>query len=131
MTDDIHAAAVNLAKEADGRRAELERERQVPPDLFRRAADAGLFRQLICTELGGLGRSVVEWFRTGVQMARWEPSFSWVVTQGAGDHATYTACGDPAFTSVFLANPNAYSSSSGNGTATLVPEDDGYRLEGR
>jgi len=131
MTDDIDAAAVSLAKEADGRRAELERERQVPPDLFRRAADAGLFRQLICTELGGLGRSAVEWFRTGVEMARWEPSFSWVVTQGAGDHATYTASGDPAFTSVFLADPNAYSSSSDNGAGTLVPEDDGYRLEGQ
>ena len=127
----VHGAGVSLAKEADARRAELERERQIPADLFRRAADAGLFRQLICTELGGLGRSAVEWFRTGVQMARWEPSFAWVVTQGAGDHATYTASGDPAFTSVFLADPNAYSSSSDNGTGTLVPEGDGYRLEGR
>jgi len=78
MVDDVHTAGVTLAKEADARRAELERERQVPPDLFRRAADAGLFRQLICVELGGLGRSAVEWFRTGVEMARWEPSFSWV-----------------------------------------------------
>jgi alkylation response protein AidB-like acyl-CoA dehydrogenase len=103
----------------------------VPPDLFRRAADAGLFRQLICTELGGLGMSAVEWFRIGVEMARWEPSFFWVVTQGAGDHATYIASGGPAFTSVFLADPNAYSSSSDNGTGTLVPEDGGYRLEGR
>jgi alkylation response protein AidB-like acyl-CoA dehydrogenase len=110
---------------------ELERERQVPPDLFRRAANAGLFRQLICAELGGLGRSAVEWFHTGVEMARWEPSFSWVVTQGAGDHAVYTAAGDPAFTSVFLADPNAYSSSSNNGTGTLVPDGDGYWLDGR
>jgi indole-3-acetate monooxygenase len=131
MVDDVHAAAVTLAKEADARRAELEHERQVPPDLFRRAADAGLFRQLICPELGGLGRSAVEWFRTGVEMARWESSFSWVVTQGAGDHATYTASGDPAFVSVFLADPNAYSSSSDNGSGTLVPEGDGYRLDGR
>jgi indole-3-acetate monooxygenase len=131
MTNNVHNAAVSLAKETDARRVELERERQVPPDLFRRAADAGLFGQLICTELGGLGRSAVEWFRTGVEMARWEPSFSWVVTQGAGDQATYTASGDPAFASVFLADPNAYSSSSDNGTGTLMPEDDGYRLEGR
>jgi alkylation response protein AidB-like acyl-CoA dehydrogenase len=131
MTDDIDAAAVSLAKEADARRAELERGRQVPPDLFRRAAEAGLFRQLICAELGGPGRSAVEWFRTGVEMARWEPSFSWVVTQAAGDHATFAACGDPAFTSVFLADPNACVSGSANGAGTLVPEDDGYRLEGR
>ena len=131
MTDETHAAAVNLAKEADARRLELDQTRQVPPDLFRRAADAGLFRQLICTELGGVGRTAVEWFRTGVEMARWEPSFSWVVTQGAGDAATFTASGDPSFTSDFLADPNAYSASSDNGTGTLVPEEDGYRVEGR
>lgn len=55
MVDDMHTAGVTLAKEADARRAELERGRQVPRDLFRRAADAGLIRQLICAELGGLG----------------------------------------------------------------------------
>lgn len=131
MTDNVHNAGASLAKEADARRTELDRTRQIPPDLFRRAAQAGLFRQLISTDLGGLGRSAVDWFRTGVEMARWEPSFSWVVTQGAGDNATYTACGDPAFTSNFWTNPNAYSSSSSNGAGTLLPEDDGYRLAGR
>jgi len=131
MVGHVHNAGMSLAKEADARRAELERKRQVPHDLFRRAAEAGLFGQLICAELGGPGRSAVEWFRAGVEMARWEPSFSWVVTQGAGDHATYTASGDPAFTSVFLADANAYSSSSDNGSGTLVPEGDGYRLPGR
>ena len=131
MTGDIHAAAVSLAMEADARRPEFERERRVPLDLFRRAGDADLFRQLICTELGGPGRSAVEWFCTGVEMARWEPSFSWVVTQGAADHAAFAASGDPAFNSVFLADRGAYSTSSDNGTGTLEPEDGGYRLEGR
>ena len=131
MTDDIHATAVSLAKEADTRRAELERTRQVPPDLFRRAASAGLLRQLICAELGGPGRSAVEWFRTGVEMARWEPSFSWVVTQGVADVTLFTASGDPSFTSELLADPHACVASSDNGAGTLVPEDDGYRLEGR
>ena len=95
MVDEVHTAGVILAKEADARRGELERERQVPKDLFQRAGDAGLFRQLVCAELGGLGRSAAQWFRTGVEMARWEPSFSWVITQGAGDQATYPAAGDP------------------------------------
>ena len=58
-------------------------------------------------------------FCSGCQGATW--------VGGRGDHATYTASGDPAFTAVFLADPNAYSSSSDNGTGTLVPEDDGYR----
>jgi indole-3-acetate monooxygenase len=131
MVDDVHTAGVALAKEADARRAELERERQVPPDLFRRAKDAGLIRQLICAELGGLGRSAVEWFRTGVEMARWEPSFSWVMTQGAGDHATYVAAGEPVFAALFLADPNGYSSSSVVGGGTLVPDGSEFRLDGR
>jgi hypothetical protein len=73
----------------------------------------------------------VEWFRTGVEMARWEPSFSWVVTQGAGDSATFTSAGDPAFVSAYLADPDAYPASSSNGSGTLLPDGDGYVVEGR
>jgi alkylation response protein AidB-like acyl-CoA dehydrogenase len=131
MVKDVHSVGVALAREADERRSELERERRVPADLFRRAAEAGLFRQLVCTELGGLGRSAVEWFRTGVEMARWEPSFSWVVTQGAGDSATFASAGDPAFVSAYLADPYAYPASSSNGSGTLLPDGDGYIVEGR
>ena len=128
---DAHRAGVDLAKEADARRAELDRERRVPDDLFRRAGEAGLFRQLLCAELGGLGRSPAEWFCTSVEMARWEPSFAWVVAQGAGDVATYVAAGDPAFTAAFLEDQGAYVSSSDNTIGTLVPEDDGFRFAGR
>jgi hypothetical protein len=46
-------------------------------------ADAGELHEVAhCVLVGGLGRSAVEWFRTGVEVARWEPSFSWVITQG-------------------------------------------------
>ena len=131
MIDDVHAAGATLAKEADGRRGELDRMRRVPNDLFERAGDAGLFRQLLCEELGGLGRSPAEWFCTSVEMARWEPSFAWVVAQGAGDMATYIAAGDPAFTLALLADRRAYIASSDNTVGSLVPEDDGFRFAGR
>src|SRR5262245_49276582 len=128
---DAHSAGVELAKEADARRAELDRERRVPDDLFRRAGEAGLFRQLLCEELGGLGRSPAEWFCTSVEMARWEPSFAWVVAQGAGDVATYVAAGDLTFTAAFLEDQCAYVASSDNTIGTLVPEGDGFRFAGR
>ena len=131
MVDDVHAAGVTLAKEADARRGELERERQVPKDLFQRAGDAGLFRQLLCAELGGLGRSPAEWFQTSVDMARWEPSFAWVVAQGAGDVATFVAVGNSAFTSAFLADQRAYLAGSDHTAGTLVPEGDGFLFAGR
>ena len=80
MSNDLSLAAISLAKEADARHEELQRGRRIPSDLSRRAGDAGLFRQLLSTELGGLGRSAADWFRLSVDMARWEPSFSWIVT---------------------------------------------------
>src|SRR5262249_45421232 len=93
MPSNVHAAGVALAREADGRRDELVRARRIPADLFQRSAEAGLFRQMLAPQVGGLGRSPAEWFETGIEMARWEPSFAWVVTQGSGDVATYTAAG--------------------------------------
>jgi alkylation response protein AidB-like acyl-CoA dehydrogenase len=131
MVHEVHMAAIALAQEADGRRDELLRTRCIPPDLFKRAGEANLFRQLLCTQLGGLGRSPAEWFNTGIEMGRWEPSFSWVVTQGAGDLATYVAAGDPEFAKAFLADQGAYTASSDNPVGALVPEGDGYRFEGR
>jgi indole-3-acetate monooxygenase len=131
MAHRVEATAVALAKEADSRREELVRARRVPADLFQRAAEGGLFRQMVAQQLGGLGRSPAEWFETGVEMAKWEPSFAWVVTQGAGDMATYVAAGERVFAESFLADRNGYSASSDNGAATLVPEGDGYRVEGR
>jgi alkylation response protein AidB-like acyl-CoA dehydrogenase len=131
MTDDILATAISLAKEADARREELIRLRGIPADLFRRAAEARLFRQMVSRELGGLGGSVPEWFAIGVEMARWEPSFAWVVTQGAGDMATYLSAGTDAFAAAFLADACANTASSDNGAGTLVRDGTGYRVEGR
>jgi alkylation response protein AidB-like acyl-CoA dehydrogenase len=131
MGHDLHDKAVSLAEEADARREELVRTRRIPSDLFKRAAEGGLFRQLVARRLGGLGLSPAEWFETGLNMARWEPSFAWVVTQGAGDIAMYLSAGETAFADALLADEAAYTASSDNGAGTLVPEGDGYRVEGR
>jgi len=131
IVNDAHIMGTRLAKEADARRDELDHMRRIPADLFKRAGDADLFRQLVCKDRGGLGRSPAEWFCTGVEMARWEPSFAWVVTQGAGDMATYIAAGDPAFTSALLQDQRAYIASSDNTVGSLVPENDGFRFAGR
>jgi alkylation response protein AidB-like acyl-CoA dehydrogenase len=131
MDGAYHDIAVGLATEADRRREELSRDRRIPSDLFRRAGEAGLFRQLLPSALGGLALSPAEWFLTGVDMARWEPSFAWVVTQGAADMATYIAAGTRAFADAFLSDPCAYSASSDNVSGSLIAEADGYRVEGR
>jgi alkylation response protein AidB-like acyl-CoA dehydrogenase len=131
MSDPAREVAASLAREADNRRQELIQQRQIPADLFRRAGEAKLFRQMVPVALGGLGLAAVDWFLNGLEMARWEPSFSWVVTQGGADMATYLAAGSPAFAEAFLADPCAYSASSDNVSGTLIAEGDGYRVEGR
>ena len=128
---DVNAVAVALAKEADARREELVRTRRIPPDLFQRAAEAGLFRQILAPQVGGLGRSLAEWFETGIDMARWEASFAWIVTQGAIDIGSWVAASGPEFVDAFLADQHVYSATSDNGAGTLVPEADGYRVQGR
>src|SRR5690606_1944074 len=89
------AAAVRaVAAAADARTAQLDTLRQIPFDLHEQAADAGLFRQLVPAAFGGQQRTPLEWFRTGVELARHEASLGWVVTQGAVELGWIAAGGD-------------------------------------
>ncbi len=109
--DDLNLTAVALAREAGERRAELESERRIPLDLFQRAGEAGLYRQMVPVDRGGLGRTPAEWFRTGIEMARYEASFAWIVSQGSGDQVTFLTSGSRSFGDTFLADPCAYTAS--------------------
>jgi alkylation response protein AidB-like acyl-CoA dehydrogenase len=128
---DVRDVAVALAREAGERRKELDAGQRIPADLFERAGEAGLFRQLIPVELGGLGLAPIDWFRTSVEMARHEPSFGWVVSQGAGDLATFVTSGSRRFAEEFLADRCAYIAGSDVTCGALVPDGDGFRLSGR
>lgn len=113
------AAATVIGTAADARTAELDRGRRLPDDLYRRAASAGLFRQLVARHLGGLGSTPVEWFRTGMQLARHEASLGWVVTQGAAELGWIGAGADDTWARHLLADPLATSASSSAGIGTL------------
>jgi indole-3-acetate monooxygenase len=129
---DVGTAVTSLGEEARTRREELTEHRCIPADLFRRAGEAGLFRQLVSVELGGLGLSPTEWFDNVVEIARLEPSFGWVVAQGAGDLATYLAAGTARFAEECLADTCCYIASSDAGRGTVVADGDGhYIVEGR
>lgn len=133
--DDLEANAVDevaaLGAEADRRSHEMDAIRGVPDDLYRRAALAGLFRQLVPRELGGLGGTPIEWFRRGVELARHEASFAWVVTQGAAELGWIAAGGDEGWARDVLADPLAASASSTAGLGTLTITPAGARFGGR
>lgn len=124
-------AAAMLGAAADARTGELEKGRRVPADLYRAAAAAGLFRQLVPAELGGGGVGPLEWFRTGVELARHEASFGWVVTQGAAELGWIGAGGDPGWAAQLLSDPLATSASSIAGRASLAIDGRHSRFGGR
>lgn len=94
-------------------------------------AEAGLFRQLVVDELGGLERTPLDWFQTGVALARYEASVGWVVTQGASELGWIGAGGDEQWAGELLDDPLAASASSTAGVGSLAIDGDRSRLSGR
>ena len=127
----IEEAVRSLGAEASDRHSELEAGRRVPDDLYEKTAEAGLFRQLVPSELGGLGRSPMEWFATGVELARSEASYAWVVTQGAAGLALIAAGGHPDLLEAVLADSTGAVTLSIAGAGSLTPSDGGFDVEGR
>ena len=58
------------------------------------------------------GVEPLDWFRTGVELARHEASFGWVVTQGAAELGWIGAGGDDGWARELLGDPLATSASS-------------------
>jgi alkylation response protein AidB-like acyl-CoA dehydrogenase len=123
----MDATALDLAEQAAAAVDVLDAERQLPRALTDAAAAAGLFRQLVPKDQGGSGAPPIDWFRRGVELARREPSFAWVVTQGAAELAWIAVGGDPAWSTEVLGDPLATSASTvaGVGTLRLDPIVDG------
>jgi alkylation response protein AidB-like acyl-CoA dehydrogenase len=120
-----------LGAAADARWHELDRARRIPQDLHDAAASAGLFRQLVAPALGGTGRPPVEWFRTGMALARHEASLAWVVTQGAAELGWISAGADPEWAAEVLADPLGTSASTVAGLGRLAVDGDHARFSGR
>jgi alkylation response protein AidB-like acyl-CoA dehydrogenase len=127
----LAGVVAELGAAADHRTAELRAGRRIPVDLARAAVDAGLFRQLVNAELGGLACTPLDWFRTGVELARHEASLAWVITQGAAELGWIGAGADDDWAREVLADPGAVSASSGAGVGSLVVDGDRSRFGGR
>lgn len=124
-------AVTALGRAADQRAAELDALRRLPDDLHEAAAGAGLFRQLVPTALGGLGRSPLDWFRTGMALAGHDASLGWVVTQGAAELGWIGAGADDGWAREVLADPHGTSASSSAGIGTLAVDGATSRFSGR
>lgn len=95
MTTPGTMTTTELGAAADARTAELDVACRLPADLYAAALHSGLFRPLVAPEFGGNGAAPLQWFRTGVELAWYEASLAWVVTQGAAELGWIAAGGDP------------------------------------
>lgn len=130
-TPDAGLTIDEIGAAADARWQESDRARQLPQDLHDAAAEAGLFRQLVAPALGGPGRPPLDWFRTGMALARHEASLAWVVTQGAAELGWIAAGADPEWAAEVLADPLGTSASTVAGFGRLAVDGERARFSGR
>ena len=78
----LEDAAATLGAETDRRWRELDVAQRLPEDIYLQMAQAGILRQLLPREVGGMGRSTIEWFDLGLELARYDGSLGWIATQG-------------------------------------------------
>ncbi|OLF13167.1 hypothetical protein BLA60_05695 [Actinophytocola xinjiangensis] len=119
-----------VAVELDGRGAEIEQARGLPPDLVDRFRDSGLFGLALPRTLGGAECAPLTVVEVVEEIARADPSAGWTLLIGQG--AGFLAWLDPATASEVVAHtprPVVASSMAPAGRGEQTP--DGYLLSGR
>jgi alkylation response protein AidB-like acyl-CoA dehydrogenase len=117
--DPLIGEAARLAQEADAQWQEADRSCRLPSSTYHGALRAGLCRTLISVSSGGQGRTALDWFRLGIEMARHDASFGWVITQGAVELGWIVAAGDPAWSRQVLADELGAAATSIAGSGQL------------
>ena len=129
--DPLIGEAARLAQEADAQWQEADRSCRLPSNTYHGALRAGLCRTLISVSSGGQGRTALDWFRLGVEMARHDASFGWVITQGAVELGWIVAAGDPAWSRQVLADELGAAATSIAGSGQLEIDGSKALLTGR
>jgi alkylation response protein AidB-like acyl-CoA dehydrogenase len=113
------------------RAAEIESGRRVPPDLIEDLRAAGCFRLVRPATHGGLEAAIPDAMRALESLARADASVAWTVMIGAGSWIDLAHLPRETFDSLYATNPDAITAGVFNPTASITPEDGGYRVTGR
>jgi alkylation response protein AidB-like acyl-CoA dehydrogenase len=129
-SDDVVAAAINLAPQIRAARDELEEIRRVPPSLVQALADAGLLQLPLPRSMGGLELPPLTAFRAIEELSKIDGSVGWcamIATAGslfAGwlrPEVGRALCGQP---------PDLRLAGSLRPQGHAYPVDGGYRVRG-
>jgi alkylation response protein AidB-like acyl-CoA dehydrogenase len=105
--------------------------RRLAPEIVKALDEAGLFRTLLPTRLGGLGTTVRTAIEVMKEVSRGDGSAGWVttlLTVGIGFTTTYS---EQAQLEVFADNPSAKVSGTFSPGSRSERVDGGYRISGR
>jgi len=119
-----------MAPLIDERRAEFDKLRRLPDEVFEAMADAGLFRLWLPRTLGGPELSPFEFMRVVEAAAALDGSVGWLVGNGggmsrAGGYVSQAVAGE------WFASPRAFVAAATGSVGTAEPVRGGYRVSGR
>jgi indole-3-acetate monooxygenase len=126
LLDALHRMAPLIGE----RRAEFDRLRRLPDEVFEALADAGLFRLWLPRALGGPELSPNEFMRVVEAAARLDGSVGWLVGNGGG----MSRAGGylpKAVAAEWFANPRAFIAAATGSVGAARPVSGGYRVTGR
>ena len=111
---------------------EIEKLRQVPKELLDKLTQAGCFRLLLPTSVGGLGADLPSAMRVFEQLSRADASVGWIVMLGSSTWIDIAALPKKTFDSLYAKGPDIFLSGviSPMG-ARVTKADGGYRVTGR
>lgn len=116
-----------LLAEQSGR---LDADRRLSDEAFGALSDAGFFRLLLPTQLGGFGLSPLDFMTVVEHAAALDGTIGWLVGNGGGIARAGGYLQPEAAQKVF-GNPSAFVASSTGATGKAVPVKSGYRITGR
>jgi alkylation response protein AidB-like acyl-CoA dehydrogenase len=130
-SDDVVAAAINLAPQSHAARDELEATRQIPPPLVQALAAAGLLQLHLPRSMGGLELPPLTAFRAIEALSKLDGSVGWCAMNQTGfslfagwlrTEVGRAVCGQP---------PDLRVAGSIRSQGQAYPVAGGYRIRGR
>lgn len=127
---DLLNAIRRMAPLIDERRAEFDKLRRLPDEVFEVMADAGLFRLWLPRALGGPELSPFEFMRVVEAASALDGSVGWLVGNGggmsrAGGYVAKAVAGE------WFASPRAFVAAATGAVGTAKAVRGGYRVAGR
>jgi alkylation response protein AidB-like acyl-CoA dehydrogenase len=122
-------AARSLAPQIAAAADEIERERHLPFALVVTLKDAGLYRMLVPSSVGGAELTLREFAEVVAEIARADASVAWCIAQNSGICGVSGYMPPEGLREIF--GKSDMNVSWGNGPQTALKVPGGYRLSGR